>query len=282
MVAALGQRVHPLPVNNPLGGLAANLLFFGGQSTMLRIFEYMLWVPLPVLQSAIGYRMWTRQLYRDYPLFFAYTIEQLLRFLALFYCYHWSSRGAYSQAYFGLNAVEAVLQLGVISELFFHTFRPYAGITHLASALLRWAAVILLLIAVLLAALTSSSDFDLVLAAFFAMERSLQIVQGGLLFLLFVLTSALGLRWRQPSFGIALGFGIFTSVNLAAYSLRVQFGMTSHEILSFISSAGYNCAVLVWLVSLYAREPILRKLSPHIPTWDLESWNQALLNLLRR
>jgi len=58
--------------------------------------------------------------------------------------------------------------------------------------------------------------------------------------------------------------------------------MTSHEVLSLISSAGYNCAVLVWLVSLYAREPILRKLSPHIPTWDLESWNQALLDLLRR
>src|SRR5205823_5175597 len=217
---------------------------------------------------------------RDYPLFFAYTIEQLLRFLTLFYCYHWSTPITYRHAYFGLNTVEAVLQLGVISELFFHVFRPYAGISHLASALLRWAAVVLLLIAVLLAGLTSGSDSDLALAGFFAMERSLQVVQGGLLFLLFVLVSALGLRLRQPSFGIALGFGIFTSVNLAAYSLRVQFGMTSHEVLSLISSAGYNCAVLVWLVSLYAREPVLRKL--HIPSWDLESWNQALLDLLRR
>ena len=226
--------------------------------------------------------MWTRQLYRDYPFFFAYTIEQLLRFLVLFYCYHWSSGGTYRHAYFGLNAVEAVLQLGVISELFFHVFRPYAGITRLASALLRWAAVVLLLIAVLLAGFTTGSDSDLVLAAFFAMERSLQVVQGGLLFLLFVLVSALGLRWRQPSFGIALGFGIFTSVNLATYSLRVQLGMTSHDVLSLISSAGYNCAVLAWLVSLYAREPLLRKFNHHIPTWDLESWNQAILDLLRR
>jgi len=248
---------------------------------MLRIFEYMLWVALPVLQSAIGYRMWTRQLYRDYPLFFSYTIEQLLRFLLLFYCYHWSSQATYSRAFFGLNAVEAVLQLGVISELFFHIFRPYTGIVHLASALLRWAAVVLLLIAVLLAGFTSSTDSDLVLAAFFAMERSLQIVQGGLLFLLFVLTSAFGLRWQQPSEGIALGFGIFTSVNLATYTLRVQLGMASHEVLSLISSAGYNCAVLVWLVSLYAPKPILHKIKR--PTKeDVEAWNQTILDLLRR
>ena len=226
--------------------------------------------------------MWTRQLYRDYPLFFAYTAEEVVRFLILFYCYQWSSAGAYSRAYFGLNAVEAVLQLGVISELFFHVFRRYAGIAHLGAALLRWAAVVLLLIAVLLAGLTSSTDADSVLVAFFAMERSLQIVQGGLLFLLFVLSSAFGLKWHQPTLGIALGFGIFTSVNLAAYSLRVQLGMTSHEILSLISSAGYNCAVLVWLVSLYAREHILRKLKLDVRTWDLESWNQALLDLLRK
>jgi hypothetical protein len=94
---------------------------------MLHILEYMLWIALPVLQSAIGYRMWTRQLYRDYPLFFAYTIEQLLRFLTLFYCYHWSTPITYRHAYFGLNTVEAVLQLGVISELFFHRLPALCG-----------------------------------------------------------------------------------------------------------------------------------------------------------
>jgi hypothetical protein len=249
---------------------------------MSQIPTYILWLALPLLQSGIGYRMWTRRLYRDYPLFFSYTLEQLLRFLLLFYYYHWSSQSNYSRAYFGLNAVEAILQLGVISELFFHIFRPYAGIVHLASALLRWAAVVLLLIAVLVAGSTAGPDSDRVLAAFFGMERSLQIVQGGLLFLLFVLSSAFGLRWQQPSLGIALGFGIFTSVNLATYTLRVQLGMTSHEILSLISSAGYNCAVLVWLVSLYAPNPFLHKIKHPITKEDVEDWNEALLELLRR
>src|SRR5437870_13648933 len=101
---------------------------------MLHISEYILWVALPVLQSAMGYRMWTPQLYRDYPLFFAYTVEQLLRFIALFYCYYWISRGAYSQAYFGLNAVEAVLKLGVRCGLFLYTFLSYAGIPQSPAA----------------------------------------------------------------------------------------------------------------------------------------------------
>jgi hypothetical protein len=250
-------------------------------SPMLRVSEYALWIVLPILQSAIGHRMWTRRLYRDYPLFFAYTIEQLVRFSILFYYYQLGTRDGYRHAYFSLEALEAVLQLAVICELFFHVFRPYEGIRELALALLRWAGVILLLIAVVVAASSSGADTDRILAGFFAMERSLEIVQGGLLFLLFVLSASLGLRWQQPTLGIALGFGIFTSVDLAAFTLRAQLGMSSHQVLSLIANAGFDCAVLIWLATLYSRRPV-RQFKHYIPSWDVELWNQALLDLLRR
>jgi len=47
---------------------------------------YALWLFAPTLQSAIGYRMWTRRLYRDYPVFFAYILNQLVIFFVLVYC----------------------------------------------------------------------------------------------------------------------------------------------------------------------------------------------------
>jgi hypothetical protein len=248
---------------------------------MLRTVTYALWLITPALQSAIVYLMSTRQLYREYPFFFVYSIEQLLRFAVLFYCYQLGIRDVYRHAYAGLQAVEAVLQLGIICEVFYDVFLPYQGIRELGSAVLRWASLILLLIAVIVAAFSSGSDSDRFLAGFFAMQRSLEIVQGGLLFLLFVLSSSLGLRWKQYTLGIALGLGIFTSVNLATFTLRAQLGMISQDALSVISSAGFDCAVLIWLFTLFAHKAE-HQFEHRVVRWDVDSWNRALLDLLRR
>ncbi len=248
---------------------------------MLRILVYGTWLVLPPLQSAIACRMWARRLYRDYPLFFAYTISQLLRFLALFYCYQLGIRDVYRQAYLAAEAVDAVLSFGVICELSYHVFPPYEGIRQLGFTLLRWASVVLLLIAVLVAASSSGSDSDRFLAGLFAMERSVKIVQGGLLFLLFALSSTLALQWKHPTLGIGLGFGVVASVNLAAFTLRAQFGMANHHVLSLIANAGYDCAVLIWLAAMYPRKPI-HQFERRVPNWDVQAWNRALLDLLRQ
>jgi len=225
--------------------------------------------------------MWTRRLYRDYPLFFAYILNQLVIFFVLIYCYQLGIRDVYRQAYLAASAVDAVLRFGVICELFSHVFRQYEGIRQLGSVLLRWASVILLFIAVLVAASGTGSDSDRFLAGLFAMERSVEIVQGGLLFLLFVLSSSLGLRWKHHTLSIALGFGVVSSVHLATFTLRAQLGMAADDILSLISNAGYDCAVLIWLGTLYAREPV-HQFNQQIPRWDVEAWNHALEGLLRR
>jgi hypothetical protein len=243
--------------------------------------QYALWFLAASLLSAIGYRMWTRRLYLDYPLFSAYIVAQLTRFLVLFYCYRLGTRETYRHAYLCAEVVDVVLKFGVICELFSNVFRPYEGIRSLVSPLLRWASVVLLLLAVLVAASSAGFDSDMFFARLFAMERSVELVQGGLLFLLFVLSSSLGLRWKHCTLGIALGFGVVTSVNLAVFALRARLGISSHGILSLISSAGYNCAVLVWAVTLYGPKPVRQPVQP-IPHWDVESWNRLLVEFLRR
>jgi hypothetical protein len=248
---------------------------------MFNVLVYAFWVVLPVLHGSIGYRMWTGRLYREYPLFFAYVINQLIRFGILFYCYQLGIRDVYRLAYSSCEVVDLGLKFAVICELFSHVFRPYEGIRELGTILLRWASVILLLIASIVAAITSGSDSDRFLSGFFALERSVEIVQGGLLFLLFVLSSGLALPWERTTLGIALGFGVLTSIDLAAFSLRAQLGEASQDILSLIASAGYDCAVGIWLITLYVRKPA-RQLDHQLPHWDVESWNRALLELLRR
>jgi hypothetical protein len=247
----------------------------------MSILLYALWLLAALLLSAIGYRVWSRRLYRDYPLFFAYIVAHLTRLLVLFYCYRWGTRETYRHVYLCAEVVDAVLKFGVICELFSSFFRPYEGLRSLVSPLLRWASLILLLVAILVAASVAGSDSDLFLAGFFAMERSVEIVQGGLLFLLFILSSFLGLQWKPLTLGIAVGFSIVTSVNLAAFTLRARLGSSGHDILSLISSAGYNCAVLAWTVTVYRLKPAHQLVKP-IQHWDVESWNRVLGDFLRR
>ena len=125
---------------------------------MSGVLLYALWLVSSVLQSAIGYRMWTRGLYRDYPLFFAYVAYHVVSSPVLFYCYQVGSRDVYRHAYVGYEALDVALKFGVICELFSHVFRAYEGIREFGFALLRWASVILLLIAVMVAASTSGSS----------------------------------------------------------------------------------------------------------------------------
>jgi hypothetical protein len=248
---------------------------------MFKLLLYAAWVVAPAMQSAIGLRMWARRAYRDYPLFFTYTVAALVRFFLLFYSYHSGNRDLYRQAYSTSEALDVALSFAVVCELFWKIFQTYDGIRELGSAMLRWASVILMVIAAVVAAASSGSDSDRFLAGFFALERSVEIVRGGFLFLLFTLSASLGLRWKQGTLGIALGFAVVTSVNLAAYTLRAEMGFASQDVLSLISSAGYDCAVLIWLFALYAQKPE-HHFEHRVQSWDVDSWNRALLDLLRR
>ncbi len=52
-------------------------------------------------------------------------------------------------------------------------------------------------------------------AAIMTLQRSVRVVQCGLMLFLLVFSRYLGTNWRQKSFGIALGFGAFASVELS-------------------------------------------------------------------
>jgi hypothetical protein len=53
--------------------------------------------------------------------------------------------------------------------------------------------------------------------------------------------------WRQPVFGIALGFGVFASVELILVSVVVWLGSGHAATISLVKSAAYNAVTLVWI-----------------------------------
>lgn len=249
------------------------------QPMLFTSLRYVLWVAGPCLQLFIAAFMLKHRLYRQYPAFFAYTVSHVVRFVVLFSLYHHGSEEAYNYAYLAAEVLDAVLAFAAIYEVFSNVFRAYEGIRTLAGIVFRWALIVLVFVAVLTAAGSMGSDTQRVRAALFAFDQGVNIVRGGLLFLLILFCSYLGLTWNHFVFGIAVGFGLESSVELVAFATRAHLGPVGSTALSFISAAAYNCAVLVWLYYLLSPAPAERPAKLPSRT-ELDEWNQALLELI--
>lgn len=244
--------------------------------------KYVLWVVAPALQALLAGVMFKRKLHREYPIFLAYTVSHVVRFMVLLGAHQQGSPEAYRYSFLAAELVDAALSFAVIYELYSHLFREYRGVQKLASLVFRWAGAVLLGLAVLTAAASpAAADTNRVLAALFTLDRGVSIVRGGLLLLLFLFASYFGLRWKDFAFGIAAGFALGTSVELATFALRTHLGVVGKPILSLISSAAYDCSVFVWLAYVFLPEPAVR-LAQLPARLELEGWNQALLELLHQ
>ena len=113
------------------------------------------------------------------------------------------------------------------------------------------------------------------------LERSLTVVQAGLLLLLFVLSSSLGLAWRSYSFGLALGFGTFAIVDLVLWSLRTQFGDQFWKPQSILNGLAYNVMIFIWAFYVLQPKRIAQPIRV-IPYNDIAKWNEKLEELLKR
>ncbi len=238
---------------------------------------YSLWIAHPVLQSAVAAAMIRRKLYRTFPWFFAYVVAQILIFSVLFPVYRSDSYLLFFYVYWGTTAVSVGLGFKVIHEVFLDIFRPYHTLKDLGSVLFKWAGLVMLLVAGVAAASSPINESGPLVQAVLTLQRSVRVVQCGLVFFLLVFSKYLGISWRQRSFGIALGFGGFASVELAMVALRVG-NYISEATLNLINMGAYNCAIATWFV--YA---CVKSATRESSTTLLKSqrWEQSLSDLQR-
>jgi len=235
---------------------------------------YTLWFAHPVLQAGlVGILLW-RKLYRTFPVFFSYVAFQIVVFGSLFPLRNDRFYTAFYYTYWGTTAVSAIVGFFVIHELFQDVFRPYHTLRDLGSVLFKWAALVMLLVAGVVAASTASATDEPLRTGIMTLQRSVRVVQCGLILFLLVFSRYLGTNWRQKSFGIALGFGAFASVELALVALNAATDSVFNQTLStFLNLATYDVTILTWigymLVTSPAREPATHMLRP-------QRWEQGL------
>lgn len=240
-----------------------------------------LWCAHPLLQFAVAAVLWRRGLRKKFPFFFSYLIAQIAIFAVAFPLARSGNYERFFYVYWGGAVVSALLSFKVIHEVFLDVFRPYDTLKDLGTVLFKWAAVVMLLVSVVVAFSSANAgnpdgDWDKFLAlAAASLQRSVRLVQCGLILFLLLFSGFLGVSRKQSSFGIALGFGLFAFVELVLLALHSG-GYLSVGTVNFVNPAVYGFALLVWLAYAWARSAAREGTTNHLQT---QRWEQSLADL---
>src|SRR5437588_1662617 len=96
----------------------------------------------------------------------------------------------------------------------------------------------------------------------------------GIVFLLVLLSRSAHNFWKERAFGIALGFGIFASIELILVSVVAAHTHVTGAMVSLVQSVAYNAITVLWIAYLAPRAETV-----HVPSRvpEFNSFNMALV-----
>jgi hypothetical protein len=233
-----------------------------------------LWISHPALELLLAAAMVWRKLQRKFPVFFAYVVFQLVSFAVLFPVHQYAGYAVYFYSYWIGATISLAIGFKVIHEIFLDVFRPYHTLKDLGTVLFKWAALVMVFVALVVAVSSPVGQSPIVIAVF-TMQRCVRVIQCGLVLFLMLFSSYLAVSWEQYGFGIALGFGVYAGTELAGGALYVG-GKISESTMGLLDTSSYSAAILLWMG--YA---IAKAAARQMSTAPLASqrWEQSLTDL---
>jgi hypothetical protein len=149
--------------------------------------------------------------------------------------------------------------------------------------LFRWSAAVLILIAVVMSVSAVPVTTNPVTSFILTVDRSVRMMQCGLVIFMYLFARQLGLTERHRVFGISIGFGVFSSIHLMTVTLIALFppatSTNSNHIMYLLNvpyQLGCIAAIVIWSVYMYRPEPERRRATVlELP----ESWNYKLTEI---
>ena len=233
-----------------------------------------LWCAQPILQSVVAVILWHRKMHKQFPVFFLFLLVQVANFAIIFPLWLVGDFKMYFVVFWLGEAANAVLGFKVIHEIFLDVFRPYHTLKDLGTLLFKWAGVVMLLVSVVVA-FSNSFDQSPLVHAVTTLQRSVRIVQFGLILFLLLFSRFLGVSRKQVSFGISLGFGLFAGVELMLMALNSG-GFVRQGNLNLVNMVTLILAILVWCGYSLSRKAVRVAAVNHLQT---QRWEQGLADL---
>ena len=241
-----------------------------------------LWILGPLLQCIVAVVIIHRRILKEIPVFWCYCVFHVLLAPTSYVANRISYR-AYFHVYWGAEFIDMVLTFLVVQELFSHVFAPYEAIRSMGRILFQSAALVMIVFSVLLAASARSMGSPSpVIERFISLERSVHVLEIGVLLALFLVCRVLGIVWQRFAFGIAVGLGLTLSGEAIAAALRAFLGAAGNHLYIWLEPISATLATCVWAyyaISVdHAAEAPVASPSPA----QLMEWNRALGDFLSR
>jgi len=234
-----------------------------------------LWCAHPILQSVVGVVLWRRGLHKRLPVFFAYILSQIGIFAVTFPVRQAGNYAWFFWVFWLGEAASAILGFKVIHEIFLDVFRPYQQLKDLGTVIFKWAFVVMLLVSVVLA-FSISSESDPFVHAVLTLQRSVRLVQVGLVLFLLLFSRYLGVSRRQLSFGIALGFGFFAGMELLLLAFLLGGYLKTKEVFNLANMVAYNLSIVIWIGYSLARSEARQGAANPLQT---QRWERGLADV---
>jgi len=234
--------------------------------------DYVPWCADPVLMMAIAASMYRRHLHREFPFFFNYIVFQILSFAIEFPLRNWTN---IFYVYWVTTALSLVVTFAVLLEIFKDAFRPYESLRDLSIILFRWCALVVLLVAGMWA-ITSwhANQIDNITNGIYLVERSVRMMQCGLVFFILMFSEYLGISRRNVVFGISVGFGFYAAVNMLVMTALSHQTILGKVVLTRVNSVAYLVSLMVWLA--YTALPAKARGNVKAVAAASQKWDSAL------
>jgi hypothetical protein len=241
----------------------------------MSLIQWLLPIAIAILEGIILVILSKRKLQADFPFFFSYLVFNICGFLVLSVTVN-GSPTLYFYSFWSVTGLGMLFGFAVLYEVFVNVLKPYSAVIDLAKMLFGWAALFLLITAVLTAVATNGPQSSRIGSAVLLMARSVQLMQCGLLLLLVLFETRFGLSWRSPGMSIALGLGISAAVGLSVSYIQARVPGWAPG-LDKLDGALRLAILGGWVVALMVPQPKRQRVQDSPKHLILQRWNEALL-----
>lgn len=211
----------------------------------MSLLKMSLWIlPPAILQAALLWALIRRKQYKAFPLFFSYTVFAIAAGLVRLGFY--KNAAGYFWSYWFTEAVLALLGAAVVIEVYWKVFRGFHRIWWFRP-IFPIAVGLSVTTAILRAFEHSSGVYNSLMIGITAAETAVRMLQVEIFVLLVLLIPFFGLRWQRYSFGIAAGFGFYSTIALLGTTKFYEFGTRFTQAWGILSVVAYSIGILIWL-----------------------------------
>src|SRR5579884_3180552 len=230
--------------------------------------DLFIWLGVIASEAAVLVFLLVRSLHRRFPIFFCFIGLGLLEELFMLYVAFHMSALAYFYCYWAQVILEYLLQLAILYEVMKELFGQLEVLPKQALKLFLTGCFGITGVLALISITFPEQNFGRLYTLIIYLERGSEFLRAAVLLLLIPFVSILGLRWKHYAFGIVLGLGLFSTIDLLSSTVGATLfpNAIGIPITRYIPKIAYLASFLIWIEYFRKPEPARAEVSPEVLT----------------